>query len=163
MDNFFAQLELPGLSEEHKTALNSSITKTEVLKAINKLQNGKSPGPDGFCCEFYKQFQNVLVDPLLDMFNHSFTTGEFPRTLKEANVSLILKKGKCSDSCGSYRPIALLNVDRKLLSKILASRLKKSFTYTGKGGPDRFCKGSEFSYQCKTFVECYHSFWAGVY
>ena len=78
MHNFFAQIDLPNLSEEQKTALNSPITKTEVIKAIKTLQNGKSPGPDGFCCEFYKQFQNILVEPLLDMFNHSFTTGEFP-------------------------------------------------------------------------------------
>lgn len=58
------------------------------------------------------------------MFSHSFSTEEFSRTLKEANISLTVKKGKCPDSCGSYRPIALLNVDRKLLSEILASRLE---------------------------------------
>lgn len=95
-----------------------------MIKAITTLQNGESPSPDGFCYEFYKQFQNILVEPLLDMFNHSFITGEVPQTLREVNISLILKKGKCPDSCGSYRPIALLNVDRKLLSKILAPRLE---------------------------------------
>lgn len=124
MHNFFTQFDLPNLSEEQKTALNSPITKTEVFKAIKSLRSGKSPGPDGFCCEFYKQFRDIIVEPLLDMFNHSFITGEFPQTLKEANISLILKKGKCPDLCGSYRPIALLNVDRKLLSKILATRLE---------------------------------------
>lgn len=58
------------------------------------------------------------------MLNHSFATGELPQTLKGANICLILKKGKGLDSCASYRPIALLKVDRKLLSKIFDSPLE---------------------------------------
>lgn len=141
MHNFFAQFDLPNLPEAQKTALNSPITKSEVIKAIKTLQNGKSPGPDGFCCEFYKQFQNILVEPLLDMFNHSFTAGEFPQTLREANISLILKKGKCPDFCRSYRPIALLNVDRKLLSKILASCFKNLLPMLIKEDQTGFIRG----------------------
>ncbi len=75
------------------------------------------------------------------MFSHSFTTGEFPHTLKEANISLNLKKGKCPDSCSSYRPIALLNVDRKLLSKILASRLENLLPILVKEDQTGFIRG----------------------
>lgn len=75
------------------------------------------------------------------MFNHSFTTGEFPQILKEANISLILKKGKCPDSCRSDRPIALLNVDWKLLSKILASRLEYLLPVLVKEDQTGFTKG----------------------
>lgn len=59
------------------------------------------------------------------MFNYSFVVKELPKTLGEAYISLILKEGKSPDICSSYRPISLLNVDRKLLSKILAMRLEK--------------------------------------
>lgn len=59
------------------------------------------------------------------MFNYSFVVKELPKTLREANISLILKKGKSPDLCSSYRPIALLNVDQKLLSTIVAMRLEK--------------------------------------
>lgn len=38
------------------------ITTQEVINAINALKNGKSPGPDGFCGEFFKEFQELLVD-----------------------------------------------------------------------------------------------------
>lgn len=63
------------------------------------------------------------------MFNHSLETGALPKTLTEANISLILKKDKPGDECSSYRPIILLNTDFKVLSKLLALRLQKTLPY----------------------------------
>lgn len=59
------------------------------------------------------------------MFNDSFEKRALPKTLTEANISLILKKDKPADVCSSYRPISLLNLGFKILSKILALRLEK--------------------------------------
>lgn len=121
MDKLFSQLSLPTILSEQHSVLNAPISREEVINAIKTLQCGKAPGPDS---EFYKEFSDLLVDPLLSMFNNSFLHTKLPKTLREANFSLILKKGKCPESCASDRPIALLNVDRKILSKILATRLK---------------------------------------
>lgn len=66
-----------------------------------------------------------LIDPFLEMLNDSFLRGSLPKSLTEATISLILKRGKPADECSSYRPISLLNVDFKILSKILARRLEK--------------------------------------
>ncbi len=77
------------------------------------------------------------------MFNHSFSTAEFPQTLEEADISLILKKGKCPKSCSSYRLIALLNVDRKLLSKILATNLEDLLPILIKEDQTGFIKGND--------------------
>ncbi len=46
----------------------------------------------------------------------------------DANISLILKKGKDEMDPASYRPIALLNSDLKIFTKILANRLNKCIT-----------------------------------
>lgn len=59
------------------------------------------------------------------MFNHSISTGLLPTTLYSANISLILKKDKDETDPSSYRPIALLNCDLKVFTKILAIRLNK--------------------------------------
>ena len=64
----------------------------------------------------YKEFSCILLDPLLSMLNYSFENGILPQCLREANICLILKKGKSSVGCTSCRPIALLNSDQKLLS-----------------------------------------------
>lgn len=125
MDAFFSSLNLPCLSEEQKSTLDAPISKKEVLNAIKGLQSGKSPGPDGLSVEFYKEFHDILIDPLLNMFNDSLAKGTLPQFLREANISLILNKGKTPEDCASYRPISLLNVEQKILSKVLAIRLEK--------------------------------------
>lgn len=114
IDGFFSTLNLPCLSDEQKTALDAPISKTEVLDAIKGLQSSKSPGPDGLCVEFYKEFQDLLVDPLLDMFNDALIKGSLPQSVREANISLILKKAKAPEDWTSNRSISLLNVDMKM-------------------------------------------------
>uniref|UniRef100_A0A669DKG7 Reverse transcriptase domain-containing protein n=1 Tax=Oreochromis niloticus TaxID=8128 RepID=A0A669DKG7_ORENI len=64
--------------------------------------------------------------PLLkDMYNEAFSKCQLPKTLSEATICLILKKDKDPLLCSSYRPITLLNIDFKILSKILALRLQR--------------------------------------
>ena len=92
IDNFFSSLNLPSLSEDQKASLEAPISKKEVLCAIKELQSGKAPDPGGFSCEFYKEFYDLLIDPLLNMFNDSFKRGIFPQSLREGHISLILKK-----------------------------------------------------------------------
>lgn len=113
-DRFMSKLTLPKLTQEQKQELNGPITKQEVLEALQTLQSGKSPGPNGLSSEFYKDFKSELMGPFLEMLNESFNKGSLPRSLTEANISLILKKGKPADECPSYRPISLLNVDFKI-------------------------------------------------
>lgn len=125
MEGFFSNLNLPKPNDQQKTVLNGPITLEEVAKAVGVLQSGKAPGPDGFSSDFYKCFKLLLVKPLLAMFNDSFEKRALPKTLTEENISLILKKDKPADVCSSYRPISLLNLDFKILSKILALRLEK--------------------------------------
>lgn len=61
------------------------------------------------------KYSPTSVDPLVSMFNGAFSNNKLPQTLREANIALILKKGECPESCGSYRPVSLLNVDQNIL------------------------------------------------
>lgn len=123
-DAFFTNLETPLIDEASAQSLENPITLVELNTAMISLQNGKCPGPDGYPIEFFKKFWIKLAPLLLDMFNESFKSGDLPRTLSQAFISLILKKDKDPLLCSSYRPISLLNVDFKLLSKLLALRLE---------------------------------------
>lgn len=121
---FFENLILPAVSEEQNAKLGADVSISEIVTAINLMQNNKSPGPDGFTSEFYKKFALQLAPTLGAMFKEAFSVGILPMTLRQASVSLLAKKDKDPLLCSSYRPISLLNVDFKILSKVLARRLE---------------------------------------
>ncbi len=123
MDAFFQKLDSQRVSPNDNQTLDAPLTPSEIKEAINSMNSGKSPGADGYPVEFYKQLSNQLAPLLLEMFNYSYSHGSLPVTLMQASISLIHKKDKEPLNCASYRPISLLPVDVKILTKILAHRL----------------------------------------
>lgn len=111
MDTFLNNIEIPTVDEQTNANLEQPITLGEIYDSIREMNNGKTPGPDGFTSEFYKTFSKQLAPLLLHMFNYSLSTATLPKTLTEASISVILKKDKNPAECSSYRPISLLNVD----------------------------------------------------
>uniref|UniRef100_A0AAR2LAI9 Reverse transcriptase domain-containing protein n=2 Tax=Pygocentrus nattereri TaxID=42514 RepID=A0AAR2LAI9_PYGNA len=125
LDSFFKDLALPRLSDSARESLDSPVTQSEILEAIKSFPSGKAAGPDGFGCEFYKFFSSKLCPFLRRMYDESIVNKQFPDSLYHANICLLLKKGKDDTDPASYRPIALLNFDQKIISKIMANRLAK--------------------------------------
>ena len=152
MESFLGRLTLPTISDSQKRELNAPISREEALLALKSLQSGKAPGPDGLSSEFYREFQDVLLDPLLEMLDHSFITDSLPQSLREADITLILKKGKSPEDCSGYRPIALLNQDIKILSKILAIRLEKVLPSLIKEDQTGFIKGRSSSHNVRRLL-----------
>jgi len=95
-DHFFESLDILSLDQPAAEEVERLITIDELNTASSSLQNGKSPGPDGFPSEFFKKFWLKLATLLLDMFNESFESGRLTQTLNQASISLLLKKGKGS-------------------------------------------------------------------
>lgn len=124
MRTFFEGLDLPTVDENIRKSLDRPFSLDEINDAITCMQSGKCPGPDGFPTEFYKKFSPKLSPLLKNVFDDSFRSQCLPPTLRQASISLLLKKGKDPLNCSSYRPISLLNVDVKILAKVLALRLE---------------------------------------
>lgn len=114
--------DLPHVNEEENNSLTDEITCEEISKTIARLDNEKDPGIDGLPFEFYKKFQKKLTPILRKIFNHILRTGEFPPSWLKSVIILIQKKGDLSD-IGNWRPIALINCDAKIFTKIMTSRL----------------------------------------
>jgi Reverse transcriptase (RNA-dependent DNA polymerase) len=96
--------------------------KLELLKLIGNLNINKSPGADNIGAKLVRQSADAIIDPLVYIYNLSFSTGIVPNELKIAKVISIYKK--CDPfSPGNYRPISLLSICNKLLEKLMYSRL----------------------------------------
>ena len=95
------------------------------MKSIHKsFQTNKTPGNDGIPIEFYKVFWPLISDPFLKCVNESFEKGEMSCSQKQAVITLIEKKGKDRSYIENWRPISLVNVDTKIMSKVIATRIK---------------------------------------
>lgn len=155
---FLDSINLPSLTQEVQTFLDGDITLRELKETIKSLKGGKTPGPDGLPCELYKTFGNVLTPYMLKMFFHSFETGSLPPTLNEAVITLIPKKGKDLEEVGGYRPISLLNVDQKILAKVLANRLNRYLSTLAHPDQTGFVRGrNSFTNLRRHFNIMYHN------
>ena len=75
--------------------------------------------------EYYITFWSVIGDLVIASYNEAFTKGELSASQWQAVITLIHKEGKDVNFIKNYRPISLLNVDYKILSKFLSKRLQK--------------------------------------
>ena len=125
MDKFLEKHNLPRLNQEEIENINRPITSTEVETVIKNLPTNKSPGPDGFKGEFYQTFREELTPVLLKLFQNKAEGGTLPNSFYEATITLIPIPDKDVTKKENYRPIALMNIDVKILNKILANRIQQ--------------------------------------
>lgn len=105
--------------------LEGDILMEEVNEVLLSMASGKAAGPDGLPMEIYKILHKELAPLLWDLFLAVQQKGTPPKSWEETSIVIFLKKGKSADDPASYRPITLINTDKKLYSKILARRLSK--------------------------------------
>ena len=125
ISSFLENINLPSLTNEQAFECDGIISETELLKALKSMKNDKSPGNDGITKEFYEFFWDDIKNSLSDSVKKSFTSGELSTSQKQPVIKLIEKKDRDKRLIKKWRPISLLNIDTKLISKVIAIRLKK--------------------------------------
>ena len=114
----------PSLSQDDIEMLTKIPTADEIKKVVFSMGSNKSPGADGMPALFFKFYWNVIggevIEAVTSIFNRRYM-------LKEINHSFIalIPKGNNAAFVNRFRPISLCNVLYKIISKILANRLKQ--------------------------------------
>jgi hypothetical protein len=124
-DRFLETYNHSKLNQEDINQLNRSITQKEIEAAIKSLPKKKSPGPERFTAELCQTFKEELIPTLLKLFHEIEQEGIMPNSFYEANITLIPKPDKDTSKKENYRPISLMNIDAKIINKIMANRIQQ--------------------------------------
>ena len=89
------------------------------------MEDNKSPGNDGLTKEFYTAFWTETKNPFLASVQAASVKGELSSSQRQAVIKLTEKEDRDKRLIKNWRPISLLNIDMKLITKVLATRLKK--------------------------------------
>ena len=111
-----------GMSDRSNTSKWEKISIKEVKWHIKQLRNS-STGPDNVHNRCLKNYTELLVHHLTELFNAILDHGYIPNMWKKAHIILLLKPKKDKQLPSSYRPISLLSCLGKLLEKIIKQRL----------------------------------------
>ena len=93
------------------------LQKKDLITALKSILNGKSCGHDGLTKEFYEHFWNDLKFYFINSLKQSKIDGNLSVSQRQAVIKLIVKKDRDKRFVKNWRPISLLNVDTKILSK----------------------------------------------
>ena len=122
MERFLAKFNLPRLNQEE--IMNNPITSAEIEAMIKNLPKNKSPGPDGFTREFYRTFKEELM-PVLKLFQKNCRGRNTSKLILRGHHHPDTKSRQIQHKKENYWLISLMNIDAKILNKILTNRIKQ--------------------------------------
>jgi len=111
------------VNSDQNRALLRPITQTEVDFAALNMPPGKAPGPNGFTTDFFHHCWDIVKEDVWRVVEESRTSGQVLTALNATFITLIAKEERVTHP-KQFRPISLCNVIFKIITKVIANRLK---------------------------------------
>ncbi|XP_058765390.1 uncharacterized protein LOC131638862 [Vicia villosa] len=112
------------LSLEDSLSLEVPFTMEEIKEAVWSCDGSKSMGPDGISLLFFKKCWSFVKEDVVSCFNAFYSETVFSKAIISSFLTLVPKKDNPLD-LDDYRLICLVGSIYKMLSKLLASRIKR--------------------------------------
>ncbi|KAH0705731.1 hypothetical protein KY285_010268 [Solanum tuberosum] len=91
----------PMVNEEQCTQLKAMFTENYVKEAIWSIDGNKSPGPDGYVSQFFKDNWEIVVKDVVKGVMEFFRTKKILTGMNNTTITLI-PKGSHADTGGDY-------------------------------------------------------------
>eukprot|EP00253_Pinus_taeda_P001820 PITA_01820 len=111
------------VGEEEALELNSPVTLEELEGTLKWFKKDKRPGPDGWTIEFYLAFYDLLAQDLLQVMEECRSSRKLYNAINSTFIALI-PKSDSPTSFNDFYPISLYNCLYKIISKIIANRIR---------------------------------------
>ena len=118
------ELNLNKIGSEEAASLEENFSENEIWTAISGLNSDKAPGPDGFPLAFWSFCWDFVKLEVIGFFKEFHDNARFVKNLNMTFLVLIPKKQSVEDF-KDLRPISLVGGLYKILSKVLANRIKR--------------------------------------
>lgn len=110
------------VSEGDKLNLIKPFAMEEIKKVVMGMKENSAPGPNEYGVVFFKRFWEFLKDDMGAMFGDLYKGDLDVKSLNYGVITLVPKL-KEANNIKHFRPICLLNVDFKCITKVLTNRL----------------------------------------
>jgi hypothetical protein len=112
----------PRASAEENEGLLHTLSENELEIIVMDMKNDTAPGPDGFPIVFFKKFWPLVKLGVLHIVN-DFILGRIDVSRLNFGVLSLIPKVPGADQILQFRPIALINVIFKIVSKCFATKM----------------------------------------
>ena len=149
-------VDFSSISMEDASWLDRPFKEEEVFGVINDFNGDKALGPDGFSMAFFQSCWCVQTTEIMAVFHNFHTQAMFEKSLNASFLALISQEGGC---CGAkdFRPISLVGGIYKIISKVLANRLRRLVNGLISNSQNAFVKGKQILDSVLIASECIDS------
>ena len=132
------------------------ITLEEIKNVVDGMEDDRAPGPDGYNVNFIKLCWNIIKTDLFKMVKKFQRCTKIGGSTNSTFLALIPKE-KEAKSFDRFRPISLCNIGYKIMTKIMANRLKHILPYLIPENQGGFVKGRKIWDNIILVQEAIHS------
>ena len=138
----FPDLDVNLIGEDHCAKLEEMFTEEEILAAISGLNDDKATGPDGFPIAFWSFSWEFVKEEVMGFFREFFLHDQFVKSLN-ATFLVLVPKGRTVKDLKDLRPISLVGSLYKILSKVLANRIRRVMSLAISQHQNAFVEGRQ--------------------
>jgi hypothetical protein len=110
------------VSESDSIDLIKEFSMEEIKEVVFGMKENSAPGPNGYGVVFFKKFWDIIKGIMGAMFSDLHNDTLDVKRLNYRVITLVPKL-KEANNIKQFRPICLLNVDFKCITKVLTNRL----------------------------------------